>query len=91
MTVVPGPTALIAALTLCGLPAHSFIFEGFLPVKTLAKEKKLKELGEETRTVIFYESPHRLVKTLQTMKKVLNDPYVVCAREITKKFQVIYA
>lgn len=89
MTVVPGPTALIAALTLSGLPAHSFVFEGFLPVKSLARRKKLESLKDEKRTIIFYESPHRLLKTLLDMKEVLNDPQVVCVREISKKFEEV--
>ncbi len=87
ITVVPGPTALIAALTLSGLPAHSFIFEGFLPVKSEARRKKLAEFKEESRTIIFYESPHRLVKTLQDIAEVLDNPIVVVARELTKKFE----
>ena len=89
MTVIPGPTALIAALTLSGLPAHQFLFEGFLPVKSLARRKKLESLKKEPRTIIFYESPHRLLKTLVDMQEVLNDPEVVCVREISKKFEEV--
>lgn len=89
MTVVPGPTALIAALTLSGLPAHSFAFEGFLPVKPGARRKKLEQLGFETRPLIFYEAPHRIVKTLQDIQEVMGDPVVVCARELTKKFEEV--
>jgi len=87
ITVIPGPTALIAALTLSGLPAHSFIFEGFLPVKSESRRKKLAEFKEEHRTIIFYESPHRLIKTLQDIAEVLDNPIVVAARELTKKFE----
>ena len=87
VTVIPGPTALIAALTLSGLPAHHFVFEGFLPAKSAARRKKLEEFKKETRTVICYESPHRLTKTLKDIKEVLNDPRVVLARELTKKFE----
>ena len=89
MTVIPGPTALIAALTLSGLAAHQFVFEGFLPVKSLARRKKLETLKHETRTIIFYESPHRLLKTLVDIQEVLNDPEVVCVREISKKFEEV--
>ena len=89
MTAIPGPTALIAALTLSGLSAHSFVFEGFLPVKSGARRKKLEELKAEKRTVIFYESPHRLEKTLLDIQDVLGDPEVVCAREMTKKFEEV--
>lgn len=88
-TVIPGPTALVAALSLSGAPAHSFIFEGFLPVKPGARKKKLADLKSETRTVIFYEAPHRVLKTLQDIQDVLNDPVVICAREITKKFEEV--
>lgn len=89
MTVIPGATALIAALSLSGLPCHNFAFEGFLPVKSVARRKKLEQLKREERTLIFYESPHRVVKTLKDMQEVFNDPVVVCARELTKKFEEI--
>lgn len=87
ITIIPGPTALIAALSLSGLPAHAFIFEGFLPVKSAARRKKLLEFKNETRTVIFYESPHRILKTLKDIEEVLNNPTVCLARELTKKFE----
>ena len=89
ITVIPGPTALIAALTASGLPCHNFIFEGFLPVKSAARRKKLDQFKEEERTVIFYESPYRLMKTLKDIDEVLGNPVVVCARELTKKFEEI--
>ena len=89
VSVIPGPTALIAALTLSGLPMDRFVFEGFLPHKTHARRKKLEGFKEEPRTVIFYESPYRIVKTLKDIQEVLNDPWVVCAREMTKKFEEI--
>jgi 16S rRNA (cytidine1402-2'-O)-methyltransferase len=89
LTVIPGPTAAIAALSLSGLPSHRFVFEGFLPVKQGARRKKLQNLNKEEGTVIFYESPYRLVKSLEDIKAEMNDPYVVCAREITKKFEEV--
>lgn len=89
MTVIPGPTALMAALTLSGLPAHSFIFEGFLPVKQKARKERLEKLKKEERTIIFYESPHRLLKTLKDIEDVLDNPEVTVARELTKKFEEI--
>lgn len=89
VTVIPGPTALVAALSLSGLPAHGFVFEGFLPVKSAARQKKLEELREERRTIIFYESPHRIGKVLEDIRDVLGDPLVVCVREITKKFEEV--
>ncbi len=89
MTVIPGATALIAALSLSGAPAHQFIFEGFLPVKPGARQKKLAELKSEQRTIIFYEAPHRMLKTLEDIKDILGDPVVICTREITKKFEEV--
>jgi len=89
VTTVPGVTALVAALTLSGLHSHNFIFEGFLPVKPVARRKKLEELRDETRTIIFYESPYRLLKTLKDIEEVLDNPRVVCARELTKKFEEV--
>ncbi|OGX36302.1 MAG: 16S rRNA (cytidine(1402)-2'-O)-methyltransferase [Omnitrophica WOR_2 bacterium RIFCSPLOWO2_12_FULL_50_9] len=88
-TVVPGPAALIAALTASGLPCHNFVFEGFLPVKPTARRKKLEQLKSEERTMIFYESPYRLLKTLRDMEEVLGDPWVVCVRELTKRFEEV--
>ena len=89
ITVVPGPTALITALSLSGLPAHNFIFEGFLPIKSGARRKKIEGFKNETRTIICYESPHRLIKTLKDIEEVLSNPIVVLARELTKKFEEI--
>ena len=89
ITVVPGPTALIAALTASGLPCHNFIFEGFLPVKSAARRKKLESLKEEKRTIVFYESPHRLLKALKDIEEAWENPVIVCARELTKKFEEV--
>lgn len=89
ITVIPGPTALISALVLSGKPTDKFIFEGFLPSKSVARKRRLGELSSERRTIIFYESPHRLVRTLQDMLEVLGDREIVCARELTKKFEEI--
>lgn len=89
VTVVPGVSAAVTALTASGLPSHAFIFEGFLPVKPGARRKKLESFKHEPRTVIFYESPYRLLKTLKDIVEVLDNPVVVCARELTKKFEEI--
>ncbi len=89
VTVVPGVTALITALTLSGLPSHRFVFEGFLPPKTVGRCKKLESFKKEEGTIIFYESPHRLLKTLEDIKNVLGDPYIVVTRELTKKFEEV--
>lgn len=87
--VIPGVTAMITALTLSGLPAHRVVFEGFLPPKTVGRCKKLESLKSQEGTVIFYESPHRLLKTLEDIKTVLDDPAIVVARELTKKFEEV--
>ncbi len=89
VTAIPGPTAFVAALTVSGLPANNFCFEGFLPVKSVARQKKLKTFENEKRTMLFYEAPHRVIKTLEDIKNVLGDPVVVCARELTKKFEEV--
>lgn len=89
MTAVPGPTALIAALSLSGASAHRFLFEGFLPVKPGARRKRLEGLKNRGCTVILYESPHRLEKTLKDIQDILGDPKVFCVREITKKYEEV--
>lgn len=89
LTVVPGPCALIAALTLCGLPSNSFVFEGFLPTKTTARKKKLLEYENESRTVVFYESPYRIIKVLTNLNEIMPGKHVVIARELTKKFEEV--
>jgi len=89
ITVIPGVSACITALTASGLPAHRFIFEGFLPPKSGARRNKLIALKDQEATLIFYESPHRLLKTLKDMQEVWDDPTIVVARELTKKFEEI--
>lgn len=84
---LPGPSALISALILSGLPTDSFIFEGFMPIKSGQKKNKFLSLKDERSTVIFYESPHRLLKTLETMREALGDISIVVVREISKKFE----
>lgn len=83
---VPGPTALIAALTISGLPTDSFIFEGFLPQKK-GRQKKLKLLSEEERTIVLYESSHRITKLINELVEYFPGRYVVVCRELTKKFE----
>jgi 16S rRNA (cytidine1402-2'-O)-methyltransferase len=86
---VPGPSALAAALSVAGIPANRFVFEGFLPIKSGARKKKLKELSEFGKTIILYESPYRFLKLLDEIKEVFGDVEVTVAREITKKFEEI--
>lgn len=87
---IPGVCAAIAALSASGLPTDHFVFEGFLPVKTAALESHLEKLKNETRTIIFYESVHRITKTLLTMKKIFGKKRIATiARELTKSFETI--
>lgn len=88
-TAIPGPSALIAALCLSGLPTDRFIFDGFLPVKSNARRKRLEELKNKDKTIIFYESPYRITKALKDFQEILNDPVIVVARELTKKFEEV--
>jgi 16S rRNA (cytidine1402-2'-O)-methyltransferase len=83
---IPGATALIAALTVSGLPTDSFIFEGFLPQKK-GRQKKLNELTKEERTIVLYESSHRIIKLIDELVKYFSERYVVVCRELTKKFE----
>jgi len=89
ISVIPGVSACISALTASGLPSHRFMFEGFLPPKSGSRRNKLVSLKGSEATIIFYESPHRLLKTLQDMQEVWGDPVIVVARELTKKFEEI--
>jgi 16S rRNA (cytidine1402-2'-O)-methyltransferase len=89
MTVIPGVTAFTTALTLSGLPSDRFAFEGFVPVKPGARQKKFESIKGEERTVIFYESPRRLLRTLKDIETILGNPRVSIARELTKAFEEI--
>jgi 16S rRNA (cytidine1402-2'-O)-methyltransferase len=85
---VPGPSAIITALSAAGLPTDRFCFEGFLAAKSSARKKQLELLRQETRTCVFYESSHRIMDCLQDMQEVLGDEReVVLARELTKRFE----
>lgn len=87
VVAIPGPNAAITALVLSGMPTDRFIFEGFLPNRSAARKKKLTELKDEKRTIIIYESPHRVLVTLRDMQEVLGDIRIACIREATKKFE----
>ncbi len=87
---LPGAAAFLTALMLSGLPTDRFIFEGFFPVKDGAKRRLISSLKEEERTVIFYESTHRIVKTLAAIEETLGDVPIVVARELTKKFEEVW-
>ena len=89
VNAIPGPAGLISALILSGKPTNKFIFEGFLSNKSQARKNRLKILSEEKRTIIIYESPHRITKTLKDILEVFGDIKIACARELTKKFEEV--
>lgn len=84
---IPGPTAFVSALILSGLPSHAFTFLGYLPQKEKARKHALQNLMDESRTLIFYESPYRIQKTLTDMLEVWGDRRASVSKEITKKFE----
>jgi 16S rRNA (cytidine1402-2'-O)-methyltransferase len=87
---VPGPCAAIAALSAAGLPTDRFLFEGFLPAKDNARLQRLKALAAESRTMIFYEAPHRILALLEAMQEAFGGQReIVIARELTKLFETI--
>ncbi|MBI2383773.1 MAG: 16S rRNA (cytidine(1402)-2'-O)-methyltransferase [Gammaproteobacteria bacterium] len=88
VVAVPGPCAAVAALSISGLPSDSFVFAGFLPAKDAARRKKLEELARETRTLILYESSHRILDSVQAIAEVFGAARRLClAREMTKLFE----
>jgi 16S rRNA (cytidine1402-2'-O)-methyltransferase len=84
---VPGATAFVSALIVSGLPTDRFVFEGFLPIKPGKKRKRLEDLRDEPRTLLFYESPHRLLKTMSELLEVFGERRISVSRELTKKFE----
>lgn len=91
MVPLPGPCAAIAALSAAGLPSDRFCYEGFLPAKSKGRRDALKAIETEPRTLIFYESTHRLLDSLEDIVAVLGESrYVVLARELTKTWETIH-
>jgi len=86
---IPGAAAFIAALVASGLPTNRFVFEGFLPLKK-GRKTRLEFLALEERTIVFYESPHRIINTVRDLDKYWGDRKCVMGREITKKFEEFY-
>ena len=89
VTMIPGPAALIPAVVLSGFETGRFVFEGFLPANKKSRIERLTSLKDETRTMVFYEAPHRLVSTLKDILDILGDRRISLARELTKKFEEI--
>lgn len=90
VTSLPGPAACITALTLSGLPTRRFAFEAFLPADKKERKQILEELKNETRTIILYEAPHRLVRTLEELKETLGNRRMTLCRELTKKHETAF-
>lgn len=87
---VPGPSAVITALSISGMPSGRFCFEGFLSVNKLSRKKHLDELKNETRTMIFYEAPHKLLATLKDMYSVFGDREISVVKELTKLHETVF-
>ena len=89
VTVVPGPTAVVTALVLSGLNSRSYIFEGFLPRNKKQRAEVLERLVDESRTTVFYEAPHHLVDTLESIYKTVGERNIAVARELTKRHETV--
>jgi len=89
VTMIPGPVAAVTGLVISGLSTGRFLFEGFLPVNKRLRKEKILALKDETRTIVFYEAPHKLYYTLKDLYEILGDRKVALARELTKKFEQV--
>jgi len=87
---IPGPTAVIAALSISGFSTDAFIFQGFLPVKESQRVKELKKLSLDSRTTVLYEAPHRLLETLDDIGEIFQDRKAVIIKEITKLYEEVF-
>ncbi len=90
VTSLPGPAACVTALTLSGLPTRRFAFEAFLPMEKKERREILEELVNETRTIILYEAPHKLIRTLKDLREVLENRRMTLCRELTKKHETAF-
>jgi 16S rRNA (cytidine1402-2'-O)-methyltransferase len=90
VTAIPGPAAVVMALTLSGLPAHSFTYKGFPPRKRGARQRFIGEDADSPHTQIFYESPYRIQAFLEDALAVLGDRRAAVANDLTKKFETVY-
>ncbi len=91
VTALPGAAACITALTISGLPTRRFAFEAFLPADKKERQEVLKEMEKETRTIVLYEAPHRLLRTLNTLREVLGNRRISICRELTKKHETVFS
>jgi 16S rRNA (cytidine1402-2'-O)-methyltransferase len=89
VTMIPGPVAAVTGMVISGLPTGRFVFEGFLPMNKRTRQERLKQLKDETRTIIFYEAPHKLSYTLKDMYNVWGDRRIALARELTKRYEEV--
>ena len=89
VTSLPGASAVVTALSMCGLPSRRFVFEGFLPSEKKERKEALERLEGETRTIVLYEAPHRIRKTLAELLEVLGDRPLRICRELTKKYEEV--
>lgn len=87
ISVIPGPCAFVSALVQSGMPTDSFVFQGFLSNKSAKRRKQIQSLKQETKTIVLYESPHRVLKTLNDILDILGDREIAIAREMTKMFE----
>lgn len=90
VSTIPGANSAISALIISGLPTNSFVFEGFLPNTQAKRQKRLKLLADEKRTIILFESPHRLLALLKDCLEILGDRKIAIAHELTKKFESVH-
>lgn len=89
LTIVPGATAVVSGLVLSGLPSGRFSFEGFLPMNKRMRNSRLKAIKDDTRTLVFYEAPHKLIHTLRDLSEAFGNRRIAIARELTKKFEEV--
>ncbi len=89
VTMIPGPVAAVTGMVISGLPTGRFVFEGFLPMNKRTRQERLKQLKDETRTIIFYEAPHKLPYTLKDMYNAWGDRRIALARELTKRYEEV--
>ena len=90
VTSLPGPAACVTALTMSGLSTRRFCFEGFLPTDKKEREEVLRGLEREARTTVFYEAPHRLLKTIRLLRQYAGDRRIALCKELTKKFEKVW-